>query len=63
MTATINIDLIYLKGRPLSARERRRLKQSQEKMFPSGNFFFYANSSTDAVGWLLYGNTNLQSGL
>uniref|UniRef100_A0A8C4UZ25 Serine/threonine-protein kinase Nek4 n=1 Tax=Falco tinnunculus TaxID=100819 RepID=A0A8C4UZ25_FALTI len=27
------------KERPLSARERRRLKQSREEMFPSGNFY------------------------
>uniref|UniRef100_A0A8B9UZW8 Serine/threonine-protein kinase Nek4 n=1 Tax=Anas zonorhyncha TaxID=75864 RepID=A0A8B9UZW8_9AVES len=39
VNSTKNSQVAISKERPLSARERRRLKQSREEMFPSGNFY------------------------
>uniref|UniRef100_A0A7M4F7A3 non-specific serine/threonine protein kinase n=1 Tax=Crocodylus porosus TaxID=8502 RepID=A0A7M4F7A3_CROPO len=41
-----NSQMFILEDRPLSARERRRLKQSQEEMFPSGNLYLHVDSFT-----------------
>uniref|UniRef100_A0A8C3CS42 Serine/threonine-protein kinase Nek4 n=1 Tax=Cairina moschata TaxID=8855 RepID=A0A8C3CS42_CAIMO len=39
VNSTKNSQVAISKERPLSARERRRLKQSREETFPSGNFY------------------------